>query len=96
MARTEDAWWTPAHMAASMGRSDCLRMLLDEGVDINAGAGSHRSSTLLHEASHGGHKDIVQLLLDEGKNNYIYFISYFKVMRHDSSFVQNLFIFYFP
>ena len=67
MAKTEDAWWTPAHMAASSGRYECLKSLIEEGVDINAGAGPHRSSTLLHEATHGGHKDIVQLLLEKGK-----------------------------
>ena len=68
MAKTDDAWWTPAHMASSSGRMDCLEALIDTGkIDINAGAGPLRTSTLLHEASHGGHKDIVQLLLNKGK-----------------------------
>lgn len=69
MAKTNDAWWTPGHMASSCGKYDCLKFLIDAGIDINAGGGPNHTSTLLHEAAHNGHADVVQLLLDAGKIN---------------------------
>lgn len=70
MAKTEDAWWTPGHMAASCGQNDCLKLLIKAGIDINAGGGPNHTSTLLHEAAHNGHSTVVTLLLDTGI--YIY------------------------
>lgn len=64
--KTYDAWWTPGHMAASCGNVKCLKLLIDSGIDINAGAGPNHTSTLLHEASHFGHNECVELLLKSG------------------------------
>lgn len=65
-AYTVDAQWTPAHMAASNGRLECLKVLIDAGIDINKGGGPTLSSTVLHEACHNGHKEVIQLLLESG------------------------------
>lgn len=72
MARTEDAWWTPGHMAASSGRYECLKLLIESNIDVNVGGGPQHSSTLLHEACHKGHADIVKLLLENGANPSLY------------------------
>jgi len=67
MAKTNDAWWTPGHMAASSGRYECLKLLIELNIDINAGAGPRHTSTLLHEASYYGNNEIVRLLLENGR-----------------------------
>ena len=66
MARTDDAWWTPGHMASSCGRVECLKLLIEAGIDVNSGAGPNHTSTLLHEAAHQGHVECVKLLLKSG------------------------------
>ena len=66
MARTDDAWWTPGHMASSCGRVGCLKLLIEAGIDVNSGAGPNHTSTLLHEAAHQGHVECVKLLLKSG------------------------------
>ena len=71
MAKTEDAWWTPGHMAASSGRYDCLKLLIELKIDVNVGGGPHHSSTLLHEACCNGHTEVVKLLLENGMHCHI-------------------------
>ena len=68
--KTDDAWWTPGHMAVSNGRLECLKVLIDYGIDVNAKAGPDHLSTLLHEASNGGHSDCVEALLLVGKFSF--------------------------
>ena len=76
VAKTEDAWWTPGHMAASSGNLDCLKLLIEMGIDINAGGGPNHTSTLLHEAAHNGHHLCVELLLDSGRMIFMSNFSY--------------------
>jgi ankyrin repeat protein len=56
--------FTPAHWAANLGHRDVLKLLIDNGADLNAK--TKISSTLLHLAADCGHKDVIELLLDLG------------------------------
>ena len=52
-----------------VGRIDIVRLLLDNGVDINARPLREREySTALHLASYTGHLEVVQSLLEWGEN----------------------------
>ena len=51
-------------IAAEHGHDELVKLLLDEGADINAQGGSFGNA--LQAASCGGHKQIVKLLLDKG------------------------------
>ena len=65
-AVSDDASWTPGHLAASNGMLECLQLLIQCGIDIEARGGPYHASTLLHEAAHMGHLDCVILLLENG------------------------------
>ncbi len=43
-----------------------VRLLLDQGIDVNAK--NEKGWTALHLAAHQGHKDIVELLIKSGAN----------------------------
>ena len=65
-AASDDARWTPGHLAASNGNLECLQYLIDCGIDIEAKGGPYEASTLLHESAHAGHTDCINLLLVSG------------------------------
>jgi hypothetical protein len=54
--------WTPLHGAACNGKTECVRLLIDAGADVNAQ--SCNQSTALHCAAEYGHTEIVELLLE--------------------------------
>ena len=65
-ATSDDALWTPGHLAASNGKLECLQFLIEMGIDLEAKGGPYHASTMLHEAAHMGHTDCVKLLLASG------------------------------
>jgi ankyrin repeat protein len=54
--------------AANLGRSECMRVLLDAGEspDRYNPEGAHAHATPLHQAALGGHLETVRLLLERG------------------------------
>jgi len=56
-------WCCPAD-GARKGRQGVLRLILDEGYQINEVGKNNR--TLLHIAAHGGHREVALLLIDRG------------------------------
>ena len=58
---------TLLHNAASHGRIDVVRQLLEQGENIEARRGDN-GSTPLHTAARGGHTEVVRLLLERGAN----------------------------
>lgn len=55
-------------IAAQLGRTEVVRLLLDAGEDPNRfnPEGTHKHSTPLHQAAHGGHLAVVRLLVERG------------------------------
>lgn len=55
-------------LAAQMGHTDIVRLLLDAGEDLNRynPEGNHSHSTPLHQAALAGHMDVVRLLVERG------------------------------
>ena len=51
-------------MAAELGRIDAIRLLVEIGVDVNAGGGH----TALHEAAYHGNRPLAEALLELGAN----------------------------
>ena len=51
---------------ASNGKVEAIRMLLDNGVNINIQGADNYYNTLLQAAAHGGYVRAIQLFLDEG------------------------------
>jgi len=60
---------TPLIIAATFGRNEISKMLIDAGVDLNIT--SNEGSAALHIASLFGRTDIVKLLLDKGADRFI-------------------------
>src|SRR5690606_19338998 len=56
--------WTPLHYAASKGRTDTARMLIERGALVNAPAPD--GTTPLMMAAYSGDRETVQLLLNHG------------------------------
>ena len=56
---------TPLHYAASNKHVDCLRILIDNGGDINSRSWKDET-TVLHRAAEGGSIECMQLLIDRG------------------------------
>ena len=52
------------HDAASEGRTNLVKVLLDRGASIDVK--THSGSTALHEAARSGHIEVVKVLLDRG------------------------------
>ena len=67
-----EAGATPLYFASVYGHADCVRVLLDAGVDPNARMPSWDTPDIgprpLDGAAAGGHADVVRLLLDRGAN----------------------------
>uniref|UniRef100_A0A673CRB8 Ankyrin repeat domain 52a n=1 Tax=Sphaeramia orbicularis TaxID=375764 RepID=A0A673CRB8_9TELE len=59
--------WTPIHVAAANGHSDCLRMMIDYGEEGDLTNSTDKfGQTPLMLAVLGGHTDCVHLLLEKG------------------------------
>jgi len=58
--------YTQLHLAAFFGRTDSVKLLLEQGFDANAKAHNLRQTTPLHGAASRGHLDTARLLLDAG------------------------------
>ncbi|KAK4934274.1 hypothetical protein LTR66_015649, partial [Elasticomyces elasticus] len=54
----------PLLTASFGGHQEIVKLLLDQGADINTQGGYHGNA--LQAASFGGHQEIVKLLLDQG------------------------------
>ena len=57
---------TPLILAASFGNKNIVKMLLENGADVNLG--NNIGATALHFASEHGHREVVELLLGNGAN----------------------------
>ena len=55
---------TPLCVAAEMGHEEIVKLLLEEGIDVDAQGGEYGNA--LQAASCGGHKQIVKLVLQKG------------------------------
>ncbi|CAH1262959.1 ASB2 [Branchiostoma lanceolatum] len=56
--------WRPLHEAAHADQQDCLKMLLDAGVEVNVR--NYEGETALYLAAEKGHVDCMVLLLEAG------------------------------
>ncbi|CAO1316770.1 unnamed protein product [Diamesa tonsa] len=57
---------TPLHIAAKKGDSECIRKLLDQGINPNAS--DFAGWTPLHEAANHGHYNVAVILVKAGAN----------------------------
>ena len=51
-------------MAAAVGFTDCVKMLIRNGADVNAVDGGKK--TALHRAARFGHVDVAKVLIQNG------------------------------
>jgi ankyrin repeat protein len=58
--------YTALHLAAFFGRTDSVKLLLEQGCDPGAAAHNARGVTPLHGAAARGHLDTARLLLEAG------------------------------
>jgi ankyrin repeat protein len=65
--RSKSYTLTALQLAAGMGFTDMVEILLGAGFNINASAASHRGRTALQAAAENGREAIVRQLLDTGK-----------------------------
>ena len=69
MARENaDNGWTPLHLATHYGQTDCVRILIERGADINAIAENPIANTPVHTCVVGGNMDCLRALLDHSPN----------------------------
>ncbi|MCD4783719.1 MAG: ankyrin repeat domain-containing protein [Candidatus Eremiobacteraeota bacterium] len=61
-AKDKDGW-TPLYVAISWGEIEMVKLLIDNGADVNA---KNKGITPLHGAAIGGKTDSVMLLIDNG------------------------------
>jgi hypothetical protein len=80
--------WMPLHLAASMGRSDIIKLLIDNRADVNA-SGGPSGNTPLHAAVVQGNEDAVRLLIDRGAGVNIRDIGGFTPLHGASSMGKN-------
>lgn len=67
VSQCETDRWKPVHVAASLGRADCLKLVIEAGADINEPCNFLHRSPILHAAK-AGHKECTEILLDNGAN----------------------------
>lgn len=63
-------------LVARSGRVEAMRLLLEQGFDVNAGArggmlGPHLRRTALHEAANAGHLPLVRFLVEQGADPHL-------------------------
>lgn len=58
--------WTPLHLAAFFGCTDCVLTLLDAAAKVNERSQNAMQNMPLHAAAAGRHADIVRVLLERG------------------------------
>jgi uncharacterized damage-inducible protein DinB len=58
--------WTALQMAASTGKMDAVRFLLDQGADVNAVSRNELQTTALKGAEEAGHGEVAELLRRRG------------------------------
>ncbi|MHC4534324.1 MAG: ankyrin repeat domain-containing protein [Planctomycetota bacterium] len=63
-ARGISRGWTALHIAAINGHKEVIKLLLENGADVNAGHNLNR--TAAEYAIRGNHNDIVELLISKG------------------------------
>lgn len=56
--------WTNLFLVCFLGYADCLKVLIQNGADVNAV--DKGRSTALHEAAQKGHVDVVEVLVENG------------------------------
>ena len=64
-AYTPDGF-TALHLAAFLGRTDAMRVLLDHGAEVDAYSLNEEEATALHAAAGGRHRNACALLLERG------------------------------
>lgn len=64
-AQDQFLMWTPAHWAAYFGKVDCVKRLVECGLNIDAPEGRFEQSAT-HLAAFAGHVDVLQWLLENG------------------------------
>ena len=70
--KADETGWTPGHLAAAAGRTECVDLLIEAGMDVNYVGGPSKTSTMLHEACRKGHNDCITLLLQRGGKMLLY------------------------
>ncbi|XP_020610107.1 ankyrin repeat domain-containing protein 10-like isoform X2 [Orbicella faveolata] len=64
-AQDQFLMWTPAHWAAYFGKIDCVKRLVECGLNINVPEGRFEQSAT-HLAAFAGHVNVLQWLLENG------------------------------
>ncbi|KAM4028285.1 uncharacterized protein ACNLHF_023702 isoform 5-T5 [Anomaloglossus baeobatrachus] len=75
----EEEFTCPLYVTASRGYTDCLRLLLQRGADVDFTPGGESA---LHGACENGHNQCVQLLLKHGANPNIQSQDGFSPLHH--------------
>ncbi|KAF5025860.1 hypothetical protein F66182_2082 [Fusarium sp. NRRL 66182] len=60
---------TPLQLAARVGQSESIKVLVEHGADLNLKDPVNSHTTSLHWAVRGGHADAVRAILDLGREN---------------------------
>ena len=60
--------WTPLHYASSMGHSEIVNILLENGADVNASIiiGTNKDKTPLDFAIQNNNENVIKILLKHG------------------------------
>ncbi len=63
-----DYYGTPLHRAASKGKAELVKALIEAGANVNAKikSGLRRGETPLHQAAYSGHTEVVKALIEAG------------------------------
>ncbi|KAF7268559.1 transient receptor potential channel pyrexia-like [Rhynchophorus ferrugineus] len=66
VGQTQHCGMSPVHLAAELGHSQCLKIMLEtKGVNVN-GRTKDKEQTPMHLAAEGGYSDCIDILLDRG------------------------------
>ncbi|MCK9508192.1 MAG: ankyrin repeat domain-containing protein [Pigmentiphaga sp.] len=69
-AEVNKTGWTPLHYAASQGRDEALRLLIEHHAYLDAESPTHRLTPLMMAAQYG-RRSSAMLLLEEGADGYV-------------------------